>query len=127
MLFACAVVAGIVGKGWSWPFFAWGIAIGVLAVTCYYFLIRAGLALVAKNPRAQRLAARRARLRARGRIVYPSLAGYSLGLAVVAAGLRSVWPDIWLTVVFVVAEVLIPLTVVVILRRGMSGGRSRDG
>lgn len=117
VLFACAVVAATVGRGWSWPLFAWGIAVGVLAVACYYVFLRSGVALVARRLRQVQLAARRARLRARGRIVYPTLAGYSLGLAIVAAGLRSAWPDILLTVFIAVFQVLMPLVVLVALRR----------
>jgi hypothetical protein len=83
VLVAC--VAGVVarGRGWSWPLFLAGLAVGVVSVTCLLVLNRGLLGLT----RAADDAGEVLRLVEHRRTVLPLLASGALAISILAAGL----------------------------------------
>lgn len=114
VLVACAVAAFHFGH-WRWWLFAWGVLIGVLSATIYGLLLRLLPALL--HVSVERTAQAQPRLAQMKRAVYPL--GVSLGLAigVLASGLASPWPDILLTVVVIVFQLVVPMAMLPMVRR----------
>ncbi|MGN6474722.1 MAG: hypothetical protein ACTHK4_13880 [Mycobacteriales bacterium] len=103
----CLVVSVVVvladsGHGWSWPLLVAGLALGTVGVVGSFAI------------------GRRNGLDAADWDAYPSFVLLSVGIAILAAGLRSAWPDVVFAAYVVVANFLIPITVLRRLGRPQS-------
>jgi MFS family permease len=114
VLVTCAVAAVHFGH-WRWWLFAWGVLIGLLSATIYGLSLRLLPALL--HVSVERTAQAQPRLTQMKRAVYPL--GVTLGLAigVLASGLASPWPDIFLTVVVIVFQLVAPMAMLPMVRR----------
>jgi MFS family permease len=114
VLVACAVGAVHFGH-WRWWLFGWGVLVGALSATIYGLLLRLLPALL--HVSVERTAQAQPLLAQMKQAVYPL--GVSLGLAigVLASGLASPWPDIFLTVVVIVFQLVLPMAVLPMVRR----------
>ena len=116
-LVAVTAIALVGGSGWSWPFFLWGVGAGILTVACMRGMLRLGYALIPLTP--EKVAQSKQRVRERYRSLYVSTFAFGVGVGVVAASLRSAWPDILLTA----AAVLFQLPALIMLPRARRRAR----
>lgn len=87
------------GHRWSWPLLGWGLLIGAVGVAGTFAI------------------GRRAGLDPARWDAYPSFTLMAAGLAILAAGLRSFWPDAAFAAYVAVANFAIPLALLPRLRR----------
>jgi len=96
---------------WSWPLFVWGMLIGPLWMACAWVLadlLAAAAIRPARIPAEQRETFRHNRWR-RWWVGYTSLCLVAIGVGVTSAGLDVAWPDLLLTLAFVVIGLVLPL------------------
>jgi hypothetical protein len=100
------VFAVLVGDGWSWPLFVWGLASGPLWIAATYGVYRfAGRQVLGATPPPSRFQA-----------LYPAWSAMGIPFGVFSASIGSPAPDLGLTVYAFFATIL-PLAFVPRLRR----------
>ena len=112
---ASVVSATLLGTGWSWPLFVWGVAIGPLwvgATTAAYRF--AGSKVLGEAPPASRLSA-----------IYPAWACMGIPFGVFSAAFGTAAPDAGLTIYAAIAT-LLPLVRVPALRRQFAAATTRQ-
>jgi MFS family permease len=114
VVFACAITATHFGH-WRWWLFAWGVLIGVLSAAIYGLLLRLLPALL--HASADSTAQLQPRLGQMKRAIYPLMVCLGLGIGILASGAASPWPDILLTGVVIVFQILVPIAMVPMVRR----------
>jgi hypothetical protein len=121
VLIACAVTAIRFGH-WRWWLFAWGALIGVLSATIYGLILRLVPGML--HMPAERISQAQPRLAQMKRAIYPLSLSIGLAFGVLASGLARPWPDVVLTVVVIVFQLMVPLAILPALRRRAQTARN---
>ena len=112
---ASVVSAALLGTGWSWLLFGWGVLIGPLWVAATTGAYRfAGRQVLGAAPPASRLSA-----------IYPAWAAMGIPFGVFSAAFGTAAPDAGLTIYAVIATV-VPLARVPALRRRFAAATTRN-
>jgi hypothetical protein len=118
VIFACVTLVVTAGHGWSWWLFVWGVAVGPLSVACSELTEKAMIGVF--HVSAAEVDEKRPHLRARKLAIYPVAAMQSVACGVLAAGLRSSWPDIIWTAGVVLLQLVLPLAILPLLKRRLA-------
>jgi hypothetical protein len=119
---ACSITALSMGH-WRWPLFAWGIGDGVLSAVIYRLLLTLLPSLL--HVSADRLTQAQPRLDQMRRALTPTLLSMGLGVGILASGMASPWPDILLTAVVIVFQVIVPAAMLpALMRRAATSGNA---
>jgi MFS family permease len=114
VLVTCVVAAVQFGH-WRWWLFAWGVLIGLVSAAIYELSLRLLPALahatVAETAQAQ------PRIAQMKRAVYPLAVTFGVAFGVLASGLARPWPDILLTAGVIVFQIVMPATLLPLVRR----------
>ena len=122
LVLAIVAVRGSHHHTWSWPLFLWGMLIGPLWMACAWVLadlLAAAAIRPARIPDEQRATFRRDRWR-RWWVGYASLCLVAIGVGITSAGLGVAWPDIFLTLAFVVFGLVLPLAAYPAVKRRLA-------
>jgi hypothetical protein len=103
--FIVAVVAvlALVGSGWSWPYFVWGLAAGTLAVALVWGMTWLGYRGLGAS--AEEIVRLQAKTRSRYSSVYAGTIVVGAGVGALAARLGSPWPDVGFSAVVLLSQV----------------------
>jgi len=99
----------VLNRGWSWPLFAWGAAVGpIWSAGAFYSTKAFTRKVLARVPAGQRegIAALDEGLWARNRATYAGTALLGIGVGIFAAGVHAPAVDIGFTVLWLVGGVL---------------------
>jgi small neutral amino acid transporter SnatA (MarC family) len=124
LLASAGVIAALIGTGWSWWLFAWGLGLGVLGIAGNEFLVRLTVRIV--RPGANDLDRMRSRRHDQRLLVFPSALATGCAVGILSAGLQSAVPDVLMTVGVVVFEVGLPLAMLPWLRRRVAAVGARS-
>jgi cyanate permease len=126
---SAAVVVVSVDRGWSWPLFVWGAAIGLVASAWAFFSTKAfGRTLMKRDPSAREAIEQRQRaLWPKYRATYTGMVFVGVGVGILAAGLLAPAIDLGVTVAWVLFGLLPPLIAFPALRRRVAAKSSIDG
>jgi hypothetical protein len=119
---AAAVLAAIVGSGWSWLLFAWGAVLGVVGAAGNEFLVKV-LVTVAR-PDADGLRRMRSRRHDQRLLVYPASLGTGLAVGTIAAASQDAWPDVLMTVAVLFFELTLSLAMISWIKRRAAATRA---
>jgi MFS family permease len=114
VVFACAMTAVHFGH-WRWGLFTWGVLAGVLSAAIYGLLLRLLPALL--HVSVESTAQLQPRLAQMKRAMYPLMVCLGLGIGILASGAARPWPDILLTGVVIVFQILVPIAMLLVVRR----------
>ena len=117
VLVAAILIAVSVGTGWSWGLFAWGVGVGVLGTACYQAMTSALTAVVRAHANAAGSDRFRLRLKYQRQIVLIGWPVFGCAFGIIAAALKSPWPDVFITASVLVFGVFIPAVLLVWLKR----------
>lgn len=115
VLFAVVVFAVTVGTGWWWPPFIGGAAVGVAGVAAYR--LQFPVLAAALGVSAQEAARGRAQVRDRDAVIIPGYLTYGVVCGVIGGSVGSWWPVIALAAGVVLFTVVVPLTLLPVLKR----------
>jgi MFS family permease len=114
VLIACTINAIRFGH-WHWWLFVWGVLIGVLSATIYGLTLR--LVPTILHASVERMARAQPRLAQMKRVLYPLMLSIGVALGVLASGMARAWPDVLLTLVVIVFQLMVPMAMLPRLRR----------
>jgi hypothetical protein len=126
VLLGCAYLGWRFGQGWSWPLFVWGVASAVLAVMGS--VLMGWLSRRMWHLSAGQRATAVAQLRGRAVPLYLPVLTFGVAVGLLAARLHAPWIDVLMTAMVVVLGVLVPLSMVLKVRRRLAqaGGGPTD-
>jgi hypothetical protein len=104
----CIVVAATAGRGWSWSFFGWGVVAGAIGICGGPLIQRWSDSAISRRTHEQVSEEQRQRRR-KWRPFYVTYAGCALAVAILAAGLRSIWPDVLLSAWVLLVGLVLPV------------------
>jgi MFS family permease len=122
VLASLCFVSAVVGTGWSWPVFVFGVLAAVLLVVANHLMLVFASNRMTKRfkPTEDRQALMQREVRRRRRI-YPVLFTMTLGIAILSAALETYWPVALALLAWLLAAVILPLALLpLIIRRTTS-------
>lgn len=100
---AVIAFAALVGSGWSWPYFIWGVVAGAFAVVYMRAMMQVAYRVIPASQEEIARAKMRSRTRWRGFDSMTVVFGGSVGA--LAASMQSAWPDVVFTAFVVLSQV----------------------
>jgi len=115
---AAIAFAALVGTGWSWPYFLWGVGAGLFAVAYMRGSMRLAYRLIPASPEEIARAKERARRRWRG--FDASVIVFGAAVGVLAASSQSAWVDLLFTGFVVLSQIPAFLALPELRRRALA-------